>query len=92
MSHLVLTCFVGDRIQDLKLALYSDASFADDLATSKSCTGTVLSIVGPNTYVPLTWLCKKQTAVSHPPGHHRQQAARPGLSTGAALSSPKLCA
>ena len=25
---------------------------------------------------------RKQTAVSHPPGHHRQQAARPGLSSG----------
>ena len=22
-------------------------------------------LVGPNTFVPLTWMCKKQTAVSH---------------------------
>ena len=63
--NLVLTCYLGDDLKDLKLALYSDASFADDLATSKSCTGAVLSIVGPRTNVPLTWLCKKQTAVSH---------------------------
>ena len=63
--NLVLTCSLGDDLQDLKLALYSDASFADDLTTSKSCIGTVLSIVGPRTNIPLTWLCKKQTAVSH---------------------------
>ena len=63
--NLVLTCFLGDKIEDLKLALYSDASFADDLTTSKSCTWTVLSLVGPKTNIPLTWLCKKQTAVSY---------------------------
>ena len=64
-SHLVLTCFIGDEVKDLKLALYSDASFADDLSSSKSVTGGYLALVGPRTFVPLTWLCKKQTAVAH---------------------------
>ena len=55
-SDLVLTCHLGDPAHKLKLALYSDSSFADCLSTSKSCSGVVLQLVGPNTCVPLTWL------------------------------------
>ena len=60
----VLTCFVGDYPEDCRIALYSDASFAGDLRDSKSTSGGYLCLVGPRTFVPLTWLCKKQTAVS----------------------------
>ncbi len=49
----------------LKLAAYSNASFAGDLQDSKSTTGGVLCLVGPRTFVPLSWICKKQGAVSH---------------------------
>ena len=52
-------------MKDCKIALFSDASFADDLAKSKSTTGAYLVLVGPKTYVPLSWMCKKQGAVSH---------------------------
>lgn len=61
----VLTCFVGDRPEDCYLVLFSDASFAGDLKDSKSTSGAYLCLVGPNTFVPITWLCKKQGAVSH---------------------------
>ena len=47
------------------LALYADASFAGYLDDSKSSTGSVLCLLGPNTFVPITWICKKQSAVSH---------------------------
>ena len=58
-------CFVGDPPEDCWLTLFSDASFAGDLRDSKSTSGGFLCLVGPNTYVPLTWICKKQGAVSH---------------------------
>ena len=47
------------------MALYVDAGFGGDLTDSKSSTGAMLCLMGPNTFVPLTWLCKKHTAVSH---------------------------
>jgi len=58
-------CFVGDRPSKCKIALFSDASFAGDLRDSKSTSGGIPCLVGPSTYVPLSWLCKKQGAVSH---------------------------
>ena len=58
-------CFVGDAPGDCWLTLFSDASFAGDLRDSKSTSGGMLCLVGPNTFVPLNWICKKQGAVSH---------------------------
>ena len=58
-------CFVGDHPKDCFLALFCDASFAGDLEDSKSTNGAYLCIVGDRTFVPVSWLCKRQTAVSH---------------------------
>ena len=58
-------CFVGDKPSACWLALFSDASFAGDLRDSKSTTGGSVCLVGPTTFVPLSWICKKQGAVSH---------------------------
>ena len=57
--------WVGDKPQNCKLVLFSDASFAGDLEDSKSTTGAYLVLVGPRTFVPISWICKKQGAVSH---------------------------
>ena len=64
-ADLCITSFVGDRLEDMRIALYTDASFADCLKTSKYSTGGYLCLVGPRSFIPLTWLCKKQHAVSH---------------------------
>ena len=45
--------------------LFYDASFAGDLKDSKSTSGSVLCLVGPRTFCPITWMCKEQGAVSH---------------------------
>ena len=58
-------CFVGDAPGKCWLAMFSDASFAGDLRDSKSTSGGILCLVGPNTFVPISWICKKQGAVSH---------------------------
>ena len=45
--------------------IFTDASFADCVGTSKSTTGVFAAMVGPNTFFPLNAVCKKQTVVSH---------------------------
>ena len=45
--------------------MYVDAGFAGDLTVCKSTSWATLFLVGPNTFIPITWLCKKQGAVSH---------------------------
>ena len=62
---MVLTAYVGDKIQDCILVLFTDASFAGDITDSKSTTGGYLFLMGPNTCVPLGHCVKKQGAVSH---------------------------
>merc|ERR1712078_223024 len=60
-----MICFVGDSPEKCKILSFSDASFAADLQDSKSTSGGFIAIVGPHTFVPITWLCKKQGAISH---------------------------
>ena len=36
-----------------------------DLQDSKSTSGGTLCVFGSHTFVPISWMCKKQTAVSH---------------------------
>ena len=36
-----------------------------DLEDSKSTSGGTLCIVGSHTFVPMSWMCKKQTSDSH---------------------------
>jgi hypothetical protein len=55
---------VGDAADALRLRLYVDADFAGDRLDCKSTSGGFLVLVGPNTFFPLSWICKKQTAVS----------------------------
>ena len=43
----------------------SRLDFAGDLEDSKSTSGATLCVFGSHTFVPISWMCKKQTAVSH---------------------------
>ena len=45
--------------------LNSVSDFAGDLEDSKSTSGGILCIFGSRTFVPISWMCKKQTSVSH---------------------------
>ena len=64
MKHS-LESFCGDPPELLKLIVYCDADFAGDTRASKSTSGCDAALVGPNTFMPLSSLCKKQTVVSH---------------------------
>jgi len=60
-----MQCWVGDPPEDLQLAMFADASFASWLKDSKSTSGAILCLMGPNTYVPISWFCKKQGSISN---------------------------
>ena len=53
-------CHVGNTAKQCRLG-----DFAGDLEDSKSTSGGTLCIFGSHTFVPKSWVCKKQTAVSH---------------------------
>ena len=48
-----------------RLGLLEDSDFAGDLEDSKSTSGGTLCVFGSHTFVPISWMCKKQTSVSH---------------------------
>ena len=56
---------MGNTAQQCRLGLFQDSDFAGDLEDSKSISGEILCIVGSRTFVPISWMCKKQTSVSH---------------------------
>ena len=58
-------CYVGNTAQHCRLGLFQDSDFAGDLEDSKSTSGGILCIFGSHTFVPISWMCKKQTSVSH---------------------------
>ena len=64
-QNFALEGFMGDAADQCHVLAYCDASFADDLQTSKSTSGLFIAIVGPNTFVPITNFAKRQASVSH---------------------------
>ena len=58
-------CHVGNTAQHCRLGWFQDSDFAGDLEDSKSTSGEVLCIFGSRTFVYMSWMCKKQTSVSH---------------------------
>ena len=49
----------------MQTGLFQDSDFAGDLEDSKSTSGGTLCVFGSHTFVPISWMSKKQTAVSH---------------------------
>ena len=56
---------MGNTAKQCRLGLFQDSDFAGDLENSKSTSGGTLCIVGSHIFVPISWMCKKETAVSH---------------------------
>ena len=54
-----------DTAKQCRLGLFQDSDFAGDLEDSKSSSGGTLCVFGSHTFVPISWMCKKQTSVSH---------------------------
>ena len=58
-------CHVGNTAKQCRLGLFQDFVLAGDLEDSKSTSGGTLCFFGCHTFVPIGWMCKKQTSVSH---------------------------
>ena len=58
-------CHVGNTAKQCRLGLFQDSDSAEDLEESKSTSGGTLCVFGSHTFVPISWMCKKQTSVSH---------------------------
>ena len=56
-------CHVGNNAKQCRLGLFQDSDFAGDLEDSTSTSGGTLCIFGSHTFVPISWMCKKQTSV-----------------------------
>ena len=51
---------MGNTSKQCRLGLFQDSDFAGDLEDSKSTSGGILCIFGSHTFVPISWICKKQ--------------------------------
>ena len=58
-------CYVGNTAKQCRLGLFQDSDFAGDLEDSKFTSGGTLCVFGSHTFVPISWMCKRQTSVSH---------------------------
>ena len=56
---------MGNTAEQCRLGLFQDSDLAGYLEDSKSTSGGTLCIFGSHTFVPISWMCKKQTSVSH---------------------------
>ena len=63
--------------------VYVAASFADCVRTNKSTSVCLIALAGPNTFIPIAAICKKQTCVSHSSTESDFFAAELGLRTEA---------
>ena len=80
-KHHIQYRYVGDGIEGCKLALSLDASFAKYLQDSKSTSAGLLSEVGPKHSSLISWMCMKQTAVSHSSAESELMSLDAGSST-----------
>ena len=62
-EQTVLPC--GKHCQTTQNGLFKDSDFAEDREDSKSTSGGTLCILGSHTFVPISWMCTRQTSVSH---------------------------
>ena len=56
--------WMGDHKDKLELVLYCDADLAGDRTDAKSTSGVFVCLYGPNSFMPLAAVSKKQTPVS----------------------------
>ena len=75
--------FLGNRADECHIVCYCDASFADELKSSKSTSGMFIAIVGPDTFMPINAFAKKQGAVSHSSIESETISLEESLRTGA---------
>ena len=64
-QDLQMVNWCGDKLEDCKIVMYTDADFAGCNRTQRSTSGIIIMLVGPNTKMMLSGISKRQSAVSH---------------------------
>ena len=59
------SCHVGNTAKQCRQGLFQDSDFAGDFEDPKSTSGGTSCVFGSHTFVPISWMSKKQTSVSH---------------------------
>ena len=78
-------CYVSNTAQQCRLGLFQDSDFAGDLEDSESTSGVILCIFGSHTFVPISWMCKKQASVKTSVSHSSTEAEIISLDAGLRL-------
>ena len=65
MNTNKIVMWVINTARQCRLGLFQDSDFAGNLEDSKSTSGGTLCVFGSHTFVPISWMCKKQISVSH---------------------------
>ena len=76
-------CYVGNTAKQCRLGLFQDSDFERDLEDSESTSGGIC-VFGSHTFVPISWMCKKQTSVSH-------SSTESAIIFGAGITALDLC-
>ena len=58
-------CYLRNTAQQCRLGLFQDSDFAGGFEDSTSTSRGLSCIFGSHTFVPISWMCKRQTSVSH---------------------------
>ena len=56
--------YVGDPSRDCHVAAFVDADFCGEVEHTRSTSGMVVVLRGPNTWFPLAWVSKKQSSTA----------------------------
>ena len=73
-------CHVGNTTKQCRFGLFQDSDIVGE--DSKSTSDGTLCIYGSHTFVPISWMCKKQTSVSHSSTESEIISLDAGLSFG----------
>ena len=55
---------IGNSIGDLKLGLYTDADHSSGVDHTKSTSRVIMALEGTETWFPLAWASRRQTATA----------------------------
>ena len=75
---------MGNTAQHCRLGPIQDSNFDGDLGDSKSTSAGILCIVGSRTFVTISWMCRKQTSVTH----RSTESAIISLDVGSRMDGP----
>ena len=63
-QNYVLEGSIKDSMDKLQISLYTDSDHCSGIEHTKSTSGILMAIEGPNSFYPISWASRRQTATS----------------------------